>query len=250
MHRPRAAPGANRAEACLLNDPSGPARPARLLLRAQRTGVIATHSERFPGFPFASALPYAVDATGCPILLVSDLAAHTRNLAKDPRVSLCVHGLDVLAGERVTLLGRACAADEDTAARERYLALFPEAHRFVAFGDFHWLRIEPDAGHYIGGFGDIRWFSRADYLASADAIQARETDVVTHMNTDHSRALQDIGRHFLGVPVSEVCMLTVDCDGFDLRADERLLRVPFDEPAWDADQARDRLVHLARAARS
>jgi putative heme iron utilization protein len=231
-----------------LNDASGHARPARLLLRAGRAGVIATQSERFPGFPFASAVPYTLDAEGRPVFLVSDLAAHARNLAQDPRMSLCVHGLDVVAGGRVTLLGRACDADEDLSARERYCALFPEARDFGALGDFHFLRMQPEAGHYIGGFGDIRWFSSLHYLAPATGVQAREADIVEHMNADHRDALRHMAWHSLGREPAEVSMLTVDCDGLDLRADGRLLRVPFDEAALDADQVRQRLVQLARAA--
>lgn len=250
MHGPGTAARANRPEARLLNNASSRARPARLLLRARRSGVIATQSERFPGFPFASAVPYAVDAAGCPVLLVSDLAAHSRNLARDPRMSLCVHGSDVLSGERVTVLGRVSGADGDAAVRERYLALFPEARTFAALGDFHFVRMEPEAGHYIGGFGDIRWFSRQDYLAPGAAIQAREAGIVTHMNADHRRALRDIARHALGMETGEAYMLAVDCDGFDLRAGERIERIAFDEAALDADEVRQRLVALAHAARA
>jgi hypothetical protein len=226
------------------------ARPARLLLRAQRTGVIATHSDRFPGFPFGSAVPYAVDPLGRPIVLISDLAAHTQNIAKDARVSLCVHAQDVLTGQRVTLVGHAQSAEDDPAARDRYFALFPEALQFASFGDFHLFRIHPEGGHYIGGFGDIRWFSRESYLVRESALNAREAEIVAHMNADHVKSLKDFTRHFHGFEPAKVQMLTVDCDGFDLRADNRVVRIPFADPASDAGQARNQLVEMALEVRS
>lgn len=225
------------------------ARPARLLLRAARVGVISTHSVRFPGFPFGSAVACATDPAGRPLLLVSDLAAHTRNMASDDRISLCVHSGDVLAGPRVTLVGRACPADHEPAARERYLALCPEARSFASLGDFRLLRLEPEGGHHVGGFGDIRPFGREQYLAAAPAMDASAGEIIAHMNADHADALEAYARHFLGEPSGPVHMLAVDCDGIDLLAGGRVRRIAFEHPVADPGGARAALVAMAVRAR-
>lgn len=228
---------------------SADARPARLLLREARTGVLATQSVRFPGFPFGSAVACATDPAGRPLLLVSDLAAHTRNMAADDRVSVCVHAGDVLAGPRVTLVGRVRPADDDPGARERYLALCPEARTFASLGDFRLLRLEPEGGHYVGGFGDIRAFDRGQYLAHAPALQASAAEIVEHMNHDHADALGAYARHFLAEDSAAVRMLAVDCDGIDLLAGGRVRRIAFDEPVADPAGARAALVAMAVRAR-
>ncbi|MCW5625567.1 MAG: DUF2470 domain-containing protein [Burkholderiales bacterium] len=226
------------------------ARPARLLLRHVRQGVLATHSIRSPGFPYASAVPFALDAAGRPLILISDLAAHTRDIHTDPRVSLCGHDPDVSSGRRTSLVGIAQRADDDAAARARYLALVPEAARYAALGDFHLYRIEPHAVHWIGGFGDIRWFEAGHYLLPPSAIDGRSTDILGHMNGDHADTLRDYCRHYHGIATDHATMLTVDGDGFDVHVDnDRVLRIDFPEPALDVSHIRARLVAMARESR-
>ncbi|MEO8038363.1 MAG: DUF2470 domain-containing protein [Betaproteobacteria bacterium] len=225
------------------------ARPARLLLRSRSSGVLSTASKRLAGHPFGSALPYAVDAIGRPLILISNLAAHTQNILEDPRVSLCVHQEDVLAGSRVTIVGQAAQIDDDESARNRYLTIFPDALAYASFDDFHLYRIEPLGAHFIGGFADIHWFDRDAYIANAPSLDQREADIVSHMNTDHVQALHDFCRHFHGLEVREAKMLTIDCDGFDVRADARVLRMEFVEPVANAGAARQQLVTMAQEAR-
>lgn len=228
---------------------SASSRPARMLLRALRTGVLATESVKAPGFPFASAVPYAIDAVGRPIVFVSDLAAHTENIKANPNVSLIAHEADVVAGARVTLIGTAGLADDDAEARSRYLAILPEAEAFTAFGDFHFYRIEPRAVHYIGGFGAIHWFEREGYLVKRTGINEREAEVVAHMNEDHQRALQEYCERYHNVTASDVRMLNIDCDGFDVRANDQTLRIAFSVPVTDAGQARAQFIEMSKGAR-
>lgn len=225
-------------------------RSARLLLRALRKGVLSTLSVQFPGHPFGSALPYAVDPVGRPLLLVSDLALHTRNMRENPHVSLCAHQDDVLSGARVTIVGTATIVDDDEAARTRYFTIFPDALAYAAFGDFHLFRIEPAGGHYVGGFADIRTFDRESYLVKPCALNEREADIVAHMNADHVPALRDFCQHFHRLEVSDVEMLTIDCDGFDVRGDDKVLRMEFVDPVSDAGAARAQLVTMTREART
>lgn len=225
------------------------ARTARLLMRQSRRAVLSTHSKRFPGFPYGSAVPVAIDTQGHPVVLISTLAAHTQNLLEDPRVAVTAHGDDVIMGARCTLLGRAVLLDPEEPAARRYLALFPTAQAFVDLGDFHFYRVEPVAGHYIGGFGDIRWFDGAPYLLPPLPIETRERDIIEHMNEDHVGTMQEYCRASRLREATAVSMVSIDADGFDLRADDTLQRFDFPELAPDADAARRLLVQLAQSGR-
>ena len=63
---------------------------ARTLAYLGRTGSLGTLSRRHPGHPFTSVMPYALDADGCPLFLISAMAMHTQNLEADPRASLLI----------------------------------------------------------------------------------------------------------------------------------------------------------------
>ncbi len=141
---------------------------ARRMLAEAREATLATAfagarpDER--GWPYASLVLLATDARGMPLLLLSDLAEHTRNLRDDPRVSLLIDATqghaDRLAEPRLTLLGRAAviADDADRAdARTRFLARHPPAATYAGFGDFRFYRVTPDRAHLVAGFGRIRW---------------------------------------------------------------------------------------------
>lgn len=145
-------------------------RAARALLAAESIGVLSTISVHRPGFPYGSVTPYALSAQGAPLLLLSRLAAHTKNLLADPRASLFVGDRsaaeDPQAGARISLLGRVAPlpagdgpAVED--ARGRYLAVWSRAADYLALGDFSFWRLEIEEARLIAGFGEIRWLDGA-----------------------------------------------------------------------------------------
>lgn len=230
-----------------------PGTKARRYLRARHAGVLSTLSARLGGHPFGSILPFMLDHAAHPVMLVSRLAEHTRNMAADPRVSLIAHDRadDVQAGARVTLVGEAKAVDATglAAIQARYLARFPDAAGLLALGDFSFISIQPKTLRYIAGFGDIRWIPAADYSPPANEIDLAESSIVTHMNADHAGNLQDFCRHFLHRTPIEAIMVGIDCDGFDLRADGTLLRIDFPVSVTNTGEARAALVAMAHTAR-
>jgi putative heme iron utilization protein len=142
-------------------------RAARVLLAAESVGVLSTLSVHRAGFPYGSVTPYALSAEGAPLLLLSRLAAHTKNLLADPRASLFIGDRtaaeDPQAGARISLLGRVTplpAADERD-ARGRYVAAWPRATDYLALGDFSFWRFAIEEARLIAGFGEIRWLDGA-----------------------------------------------------------------------------------------
>src|SRR5947199_3423787 len=132
---------------------------ARSLLRRSRQGALATLMPE-SGDPYCSLVNVASHADASPILLISRLAVHTKNILGDNRVSLMLDERaagDPLEGARITLAGRAEEAAGDVAAdfRRRYLNAHPSAEAFVDFRDFSFFRIRPSGLHLVAGFGRI-----------------------------------------------------------------------------------------------
>jgi putative heme iron utilization protein len=136
---------------------------ARDFLRSTQNGVLSTHSVRFEGYPFGSIAPFVLDENGNPLILISTLAEHTKNIVADPRVSLIAFdpaAADMQAGARLTLLGEAMLADKQHGLlRDRYLARFPQAAQYFGMHDFLFYCIVVQQARFIGGFGKIHWIS-------------------------------------------------------------------------------------------
>ncbi|MBI4890404.1 MAG: pyridoxamine 5'-phosphate oxidase family protein [Acidobacteria bacterium] len=141
---------------------------AEALLRSRRFGVLSTHSEDAPGYPFGSLASYAVDELGRPVFLFSGLAEHTQNAAADPRVSLTA--IDAAAEDRpqtaprVTVIGDLAPVpeEEEDAARALYLQRHPEAKGYSQFADFALYRLSVRGVYFVGGFGRAGWASRTE----------------------------------------------------------------------------------------
>lgn len=225
------------------------AREARQMLRAHRYGALCTLSKKFDGHPFGSITPYLVDHDGSLLILISTLAEHTKNIQHDPRVSLITHNQEnpqIQTQGRITVVGTAqIIMDKDKAGR-RYLRYFPEAQSYFDMHDFSFYRIMPQSLRYIGGFGKIHWVEADSYLVPAYPLIPQENDVISHMNTDHRKTMYRYCQHFHKIEVLHVEMLDIDCDGFDVRADEKILRFDFPEMVLNAQQARHALVAMSR----
>ncbi len=225
---------------------------ARRFTRGQHSGVLSTLSKRLEGFPFGSVAPFILDHAGRPVILISDIAEHTRNIVADPRVSLIVqpYSPDMQVNGRVTLMGRAERLPGKDALGPRYLRFHPQAEAYFTMHDFQFYRIEPVRIRYIGGFGKIYWVEPNRYLLAESPLAAQESDIVAHMNSDHGDNLRAYCRHVHGMETGNAAMLGIDPDGFDVRADGGDLRFEFATPVADAGAARQALVALAQAARS
>jgi putative heme iron utilization protein len=129
----------------------------RALMRAQTTAALGTLLD---GAPYVSLVLAAFDADGSPLLLISRLALHTKNLLADPQVSLLFDGTagleEPLTGPRLTVLG-AAAPCADPQAMERFLARHPSAAAYAGFSDFQLYKVAIARGHLVAGFGQIRW---------------------------------------------------------------------------------------------
>ena len=231
---------------------------SKRLLRATRSGALAT-VDRSRGYPFATLITVATDHDGAPILLMSQLSAHTKNLDADPRCSILLaqggKG-DPLAHPRLTVFGAAVKqSDEGVRARlkARFLARHPKSALYADFGDFAFWRLEVAGAHLNGGFAKA-----ADYaaevvltsLAGAGDLLAAEAGAIAHMNGDHTEALGLYATRLAGEPAGRWRATGLDPDGIDLAAGELTARVAFTRRIDGPDALRDELVALAGQARA
>lgn len=224
------------------------AQEARNLLRRARTGTLGTIN-REDGIPYASLVNIATDVRGWPLILVSTLAWHTRNLLADPRASIMVAELpesgDALTGARVTVLGRFSKV-EDAGLRRRYLARHPAAELYSGFGDFALWRLEPETAHAVAGFGRIETIGANELFPSADEMMALEESAIAHMNSDHADAIQRYAEKLLGATAGGWDIAGIDPDGMDLKRGEEVRRLEFSSPVHTADALRRLLATLGR----
>jgi putative heme iron utilization protein len=152
----------------MTSDPSFlPAKAARALLACAKTGSLATLDE--DGTPYVSLVAVSATPAGAPLLLISKLARHTANVARNPRVSLLLaapEAKDPLAAPRLTVIGE-IRPEPDSRARDWFLARVPEAGRYAGFPDFSYWRIDTVSAHLVAGFGRIVTMPAADLFEAA-----------------------------------------------------------------------------------
>jgi putative heme iron utilization protein len=229
---------------------------ARRLMRGRDHAALATSLE---GRPYVSLVAIACDLDASPLLLLSDLAQHTRNLIADSLVSLLFDGTgeypDPLAGPRFTLIGRAerCA---DPLALARFRARHPASAFYAGFADFHLYRVAIERGHLVAGFGRIAWIETEQlrFGGAATALAKAEAEIVAHMNEGHADAIALYAERLLGRQGVGWRIIGIDPEGLDLRREGDTARLDFAAsrhgPVLTPAAARRALAKLAETARS
>lgn len=232
-----------------------PAKEARELLLEQSFGVLSTLSRQVEGYPHGSLTPFCLDYEENPILLISDIAQHTRNIRSDPRVSLTVFDIrepDVQANPRLTLMADAIAIkEEESEVRNRYVRYFPGSEANFQAHDFGFYRLNPVRCHYIGGFGKVNWLD-SDELFYLNPFSVDEEEyIISHMNEDHAEILRAFCNFYRNMTLPDsasVVMVGVDGEGFDLLVDGRRVRIKFRAEITDSEEVRQQLVAMAKEA--
>lgn len=236
------------------------AHEARQFLFSTRHAILSTHSMKYPGFPFGSVAPFVCNQQAEPVILISTIAEHTKNILENPKVSLLVFsgGDDLQANARLTLMGEAMPCDkQDEDLRARYLRYLPQAAGYFDMHDFHFYRIQIEHVRYIAGFGRMGWFegnTLSDGLTES-MLASQEGGIVAHMNDDHKDSLLQYCQHVHGVTADHAEMIGLDVEGFDVKYTQGeeiqgQLRFQFEQPVLNAMDARKALVALSQACKS
>lgn len=227
---------------------------ARQLLRRARTAALGT-SNLDPAGPYISLANIATDAQGHPIIFISKLAWHTRNILASPLGSIMVSEIpaegDALTGPRVTVMGSfEPIAAQDIA--ERYAEHHPAARFYLDFPDFSFWRLIPQKIHAVAGFGRIETMAPDEVFlpeSTAAAIMASAAGAIAHMNEDHGDAIELYATKLLAAGPGKWRITAIDPDGAHLGLADKVLRLAFEEPVTAPDGLRQAFVALARKAR-
>lgn len=225
---------------------------ARDLIRRARSAALATSLQDDdeadnPPRPYASLVTIACDSDASPILLLSDLADHTRNLATDNRAALLIEVASGRAnpqtGPRVSLIGH-IVKSADERHRRRFLARHPSAALYVDFADFNIYRMVVERAHFVGGFGRAMWLAAADVTLDADAAAAitrAEPAVLADLQGPRADEVESAVRRLLTRPGEGWRMIAIDPEGCDVRRRGIVSRLDFPSLAHD-DKELARLI--------
>ena len=236
------------------------AEEARTLVAATNVASLATLTA--DGDPWASLITYGALDDGAPVLCLSRLAEHGRNVAADPRASVIVAQVDrpkdPLAAARVTLAGRVERppdAGSLAAARGAHLGAVPAASTYIDFSDFSLWVLRIERVRWVGGYGRMDSASGPAYAAAQpDPVASGAGAAVTHLNADHADALLQIAQALGGYPDTTAATCTgADRYGLDLRVVTQrgvaYTRIGYAAPIDSIDELRSAAVELTRRAR-
>ena len=246
-----------------LTDPVNAVRPsaaeeARTIAASTNIGTLATLTA--DGDPWASFVTYG-QLGGAPVLSVSNLAEHGRNLAGDRRASIAIVApgtqADPLASGRITLAGHVeqPVGDERIAAREAHLSAVAAAKYYIDYSDFSLWVLRVARVRWVGGYGRMDSTTGQAYAeALPDPVTPWSAGAVTHLNDDHAESLVAMARTLGGYPDTTAATCTgADRYGLDLRltTDRGLAytRVGYAKPIDSIDELRSAAVELTRRAR-
>ena len=227
---------------------------AKKLLREGRSGALATLMAG-SGDPYCSLVNVATAANGAPLLLLSKLALHTKNMLIDNRISLMLDERkagDPLEGARVMLMG-SCSYKADSSVASAYLRRHPEAELFASFADFSYYRMDIKRVHLVAGFGRIVDLGPQDILtdvADAQALIEAEADAIAHMNADHAEACRLYATKLLGAADGDWRCVGIDPEGIELQQGRTALRLFFPQRVIAPGPLRAVLKQLADQART
>ena len=223
------------------------AHAARSLWHGRFQGVLSTLSVEHAGHPFGSVVPYCLDGDGLPLLLLSHLAQHTRNLVADPRCSLTI--AEPVAGDLQRSGRLTCIAEcvplsgDERAPGARYLRYYPSGVAYFEALNFRFYRLRPLRFHFNGGFATARWLSPPRVVSASPFSEREELQLLGEIEASLGELLERL------LPASDatrdepVCAVGLDATGLDLRRGDRLAHTPFTTHAGDSASV---LAQLAR----
>lgn len=219
----------------------------RRLIRAARSASLATvTSGDCAGYPFVSLVTPATAPDLSPLLLLSDLAEHTRHLRDDPRCSLLItaplEAINPQTIARVTVNGLARPVTEPS-FKARYLARHPYAAFYADFGDFHIWRITIATASFIGGFARAARLRADEFTPDASAVAAiakAEPLLLERCNRDHADMLARVAGS-----TGEWRLVALDVDGCDLSRGDRVTRIAWSTPLNSPTEILAELTRLA-----
>ncbi|KAG8649852.1 hypothetical protein MANES_08G144700v8 [Manihot esculenta] len=218
--------------------------------KAARLPPVEEIRTKVEGYPSGLVVDFTCDIDGSPMLAVSSLATHAQDLLVNSKCSLLVaRDLE----DRTDLVSE----KDITTIRSAFLTKHPNAF-WVNFGDFQFIRIEPNVVRYVLGVATAllgSGFSKEEYQAAKiDPIARFSKPVASHMNRDHAEDTRLIVQHSTSLAVDSAHILDIDSLGFNVKAvyqgNAYKLRIPFSRRAEERKDVKTLIVEMLQAAKS
>lgn len=238
-----------------------PIEEVKTILNHSIRGMLSTISQKHEGYPSGSMVDFACDDNGSPILALSNLAIHTKDLLANSKCSLLVaKDLEDRTDLIITIHGDVVPVPEMEidVVRTSYLAKHPDAF-WVDFEDFRFFRIEPKVVTFVSGVATALFqsgeFNNEEFKeAKVDQIYQFSKPITSHMNKDHLNDTKLIVQHSTSIPVDSAYMLDVDSLGFNVKANYQdnnfKLRIPFTRRAKERKDVKTLIIEMLQAAKS
>lgn len=230
-------------------------RLGKTLVREARFGALAV-LDPATGAPGVSRVAVAPDSEGAPVILVSQLSAHTKALVQDPRCSFLLGEPgkgDPLAHPRISLTCRAVfldrAAPDTRLAAARFLRRNPKAKLYADFADFSFVRLVPQSASLNGGFGQAFLLKPEDILSrstSGGGFEGEEAAILERLNNRDKAVLQKLAAAALGKPVSGYTAASLDSEGLEVAVGSDFHRIWFGKAISTQDELFDHLLKLEK----
>lgn len=224
---------------------------ARRLVRQIRHASLATLARKMDNLPFVTLVTVACDMAARPILMLSDIADHARNLKQSPRASLLFEDASRRAnpqtGPRITLYGtiEALPDGEQDGARLRFLARHPAAAMYAGFGDFRMYAMAVEGGRYVGGFARAMTLHGDELvLGGLDTAPGDWEAAILQMLGSHADLADQLAAAILKRRSRGWSIIGVDPEGLDLQRSNSFSRIHFDNRIDDPDGLQEKILSL------
>lgn len=210
------------------------------------SGVLSTFSVDASGYPFGSVTPFVLDHNNSPLIYVSNIAQHTKNICNNPKCCLTVfeNTKDSQNNFRVTILGDA-KKSEDPYHEQLYFKLFPEAAKYSKAHDFSIYYIDPIRVRYIGGFGKIYWIEKQQWNIDQAKWREQEKDIISHLNNDHHDTIEMMLKSFAEQD-SSAEVLNLDPRGCHIKGNKNIYYFKFEKLCLTKQQLRESFISIAK----
>lgn len=221
--------------------------------------------------PFSSFIMTAFDYDGTPLLLLSELSEHTKNIKDNNIASLMFYEEiknesffptfnykkirfrcsyeDPMSRPRLTLLGK-LELSSSISHKNRFINRHPASKLYANFADMKMYRFNIIKGHLTGGFAMVKWFEKDDLIYKiTTGFEENEFGVMQHMNEEHQMSINLYANKLLNEKKKKNWRITgIDPEGFDIRNGKNFNRLIFQKSLKDSKQLRKEFVLLHKKA--
>ena len=226
------------------------------LFRSSNEAILSTVSKKFDGFPFGSYVTYVSGRNRAIYLYASDIAEHTKNLKNNPKACITISRSkdeeDKQNSARLTIMGKLeeVLGDKLEDCKSRFQKFLPESKKYSQMHDFKFYELKTENIRWIGGFGEIAWLKKDNWISEEPRWKDREEGMIEHMNEDHSNVIFSSLKGQHAVEDRHAEMFAMCIDGYFTLSNRNLFFIKFDKPCLTPKEVKDELVRQANEYRS